>query len=189
MTRSVPDDVQAARERGELLVAPDQVRAAVDRLSVRLSLDLGEADPLVLTVMHGALPFAGALLPRLAFPLTTGYVHVSRYRQATRGGALDWHAAPDYPIAGRAVLLLDDVLDRGETLAALVAWARGAGAGSVSTAVLVDKQVHGPRPVKADYAALECPDRYLFGCGMDFRGYWRNLPGIHALPEDLETAL
>lgn len=182
-----PAAVVAARRRGELVVSAEEVAAAVDRLAVRLSLDLGEADPLVLSVMHGALPFAGMLLPRIVFPLEVGFLHVGRYRDATRGGSLQWHATPGYQLEGRTVLLLDDVLDRGETLAELEAWARESGAERVFTAVLVDKQVNHERAVQADYVALTCPDRYLFGCGMDFQGYWRNLPAIYALPEDLET--
>ena len=181
-----PAEVLAARARASCLVSAEEVIAAIDRLSVRLSLEFADANPHLLTVMHGALPFAGALLPRLAFPLTVGYVHVGRYRDATRGAGLVWHSEPEYRLDGRTVLLIDDVLDRGETLAELVAWASRAGASAVGTVVLVDKRVNAPRPVEADYVALRCPDRFLFGCGMDFRGYWRNLPAIYALPADME---
>jgi hypoxanthine phosphoribosyltransferase len=180
----VPVDVRGARARAELLVDADAVLRAVDQLAVRLALRLQDANPWLLTVMHGALPFAGWLLPKLAFPLQVGYLHVSRYRDATSGGDLHWHAMPDYPLQGRTVLLLDDVLDRGETLAALASWARDAGSAEVLTAVLVDKAGTGPRPIEADFVALHCADRFLFGCGMDYRGYWRNLPGIYALPGD-----
>jgi len=183
-----PPAVLAARRAGELLVTEEQVRAAIDRLSVRLSLRLQAANPLILTVMTGGLPLAGALLPRLAFPLEVGYVHVGRYRDALRGAELVWHAEPGYHLAGRSVLLVDDVLDQGKTLAALVEWAHGQGAAEVFSAVLVDKQVDVARPVAADFVALTCPDRYLFGCGMDFRGYWRNLPAIYALPPEMERA-
>lgn len=181
-----PAQVLEARARAEVIVSAEEVTRAIDRLSVALSVRLADANPLVLTVMHGGLPFAGALLPKLDFPLEIGYLHVGRYRETTRGGELDWHARPDYDIEGRTVLLLDDVLDRGDTLAALLAWAHGAGAGDVVSAVLVDKAVDGARPAEADFAALVCPNRYLFGCGMDYHGYWRNLPAIYALPERLE---
>ncbi|MFU8817593.1 MAG: hypoxanthine-guanine phosphoribosyltransferase, partial [Pseudomonadales bacterium] len=143
-------------------------------------------NPWLLTVMHGALPFAGALIMRLNFPLELGYLHVGRYHHATQGGALNWHATPSYDLRDRTVVLVDDVLDRGVTLAALVGWAQAAGAREVLTAVLVDKQVDDSRPVTADYAALLLPDRYLFGWGMDYQGYWRNLPAIYALPADQE---
>ncbi|MEQ8485243.1 MAG: hypoxanthine-guanine phosphoribosyltransferase [Pseudomonadales bacterium] len=178
----MPPEVLAARARAECLVDAQTVARAVDRLAVRLAVELQDANPWLLTVMHGALPLAGWLLARLPFPLQVGYLHVGRYGDATDGGELRWHAAPDYPLQGRTVLLIDDVLDRGETLAALVRWARDAGAARVLTAVLVDKVVAATRPVAADFAALQCPDRFLFGCGMDFQGYWRNLPDIHALP-------
>lgn len=181
-----PADVLAARARGELIAGAGDVSAAIDRVSVRLSVDLSGANPLLLTVMHGALPFAGALLPRLSFPLEVGYVHVGRYGDATRGGDLHWRARPDYEMRQRTVVLLDDVLDRGDTLAALVRWAEASGAERVLSAVLVEKRLEETRPVEADYVALVCPDRYLFGCGMDYRGYWRNLPAIYALPHALE---
>lgn len=184
---AAPPDVLAARSRAEVLVSAEAVRHAMDQLAVRLSLDLQDANPLMLTVMHGGLTFAGELLPRLAFPLEVGYVHVGRYGDATRGGSLVWHATPDYPFRGRTVVILDDVLDRGETLAALVRWLRDAGALEVLSVVLVEKTVPEPRPIEADYVALRCPDRYLFGCGMDYRGYWRNLPAIYALPVDMES--
>ena len=178
----------AARRNGELLVSAEEVSAAIDRLSVRISLRLQDANPVVLAVMTGGLPVAGSLLLRLAFPLELGYVHVGRYRDALRGGELVWHADPGYDLAGRSVLFVDDVLDEGKTLAALLDWARERGAAEVLSAVLVDKRVPGPRPVEADFVALSCPDRYLFGCGMDFRGYWRNLPAIYALPPEQEQA-
>jgi len=171
-----------------VLVPEPEVRAAIDRLSVRLALRLRGVNPWLLPVMHGALPFAGALITGLNFPFQLGYLHVERYRHATRGGVLDWVSKPAYDLRDRTVVLLDDVLDRGETLAELVRWAQAVGAREVLTVVLVDKQVEGPRPVRADFAALACPDRYLFGWGMDFQGYWRNLPAIYALPADLESA-
>jgi hypoxanthine phosphoribosyltransferase len=181
----VPPAVLRARHQAELLVAPEEVQRAIDRVSVLLSLRLQDANPLVLVVMHGALPYAGELLRRFAFPLELGYLHVGRYGTATRGGALRWHAEPVQDLVARTVLVVDDVLDRGDTLAAIRTWALEAGAAAVLTTVLVDKAVAADRPIGADHAALQCPDRYLFGCGMDFRGYWRNLPGIYALPESM----
>jgi hypoxanthine phosphoribosyltransferase len=182
-----PPAVLAARRRAEVLVNEADVRAAIDRLSVRLALRLKAANPWLLAVMHGGLPFAGSLVMGLNFPLQIGYLHVERYRQGIRGGALAWHSQPDYDLRDRTVVLVDDVLDRGETLAELVRWARTAGAREVLTAVLVDKTVAVERPVQADFAALTLPDRFLFGWGMDYQGYWRNLPAIYALPVDLES--
>ena len=153
---------------------------------MRIALALQDANPLVLCVMHGGLTYCGRLLERLHFPLELGYVHVARYRDSTAGGALDWIASPTQSVAGREVLIVDDVLDRGETLEAVSEWMAAAGAAKVWSTVLVRKDVPSNRVVEVDFAAVQCPDRYLVGCGMDYRGYLRNFPDIRAVPEDLE---
>ena len=180
------EDLLAAWQRSEVIVDAAAVSRAVDRTAVRISLALKDANPLVLCVMHGGLPYCGWLLKRLIFPLELGYVHVARYRDSTAGGALEWIASPVQEVAGREVLIVDDVLDQGDTLAAVCEWAAAADAAKVWSTVLTRKEVPGNRAVEVDFIGLQCPDRYLIGCGMDYKGYWRNLPDIRALPEDME---
>lgn len=180
------EDVLAAWQRSEVIVDAAAVSRAVDQTAVRISLALKDANPLLLCVMHGGLPYCGRLLDRLRFPLELGYVHVARYRDSTAGGALEWIASPVQNVSGRQVLIVDDVLDQGDTLAAVCEWAAAAGAAKVWSTVLNRKDVPGNRVVEVDFVALQCPDRYLIGCGMDYKGYWRNLPDIRAIPEDLE---
>lgn len=180
-------DILAARERGELLVSEGEVRFAVDQTAVRLTLALHDRNPVVVCVLHGGLPYTAQLIERLPFALQLTYVHAGRYGDATRGGELEWYARPTVGLAGRCVLLVDDVFDRGTTLTALARWAMAAGAEELVTTVLVEKQTtREPDVLRVDYPALRCPDRYLFGCGMDYRGYWRNLPAVYALPRDME---
>ena len=183
------EDVLAAWRRSEVIVDAESVRRAVDQTAVRISLALKDANPLLLCVMHGGLPYCGRLLDRLRFPLELGYIHVARYGDSTAGGALDWIASPAQKLIGRQVLIVDDVLDQGDTLAAVCEWAAASGADRVWTTVLSRKEVPGNRAVDVDFAALQCPDRYLIGCGMDYKGYWRNLPDIRALPEDMEDGI
>jgi len=178
----VSPDVIAAREAAECLFDASAVERAVDQLAVRLTLRLHDAHPIVMCVMNGGMILTAELLLRLQFPLEVSYVHATRYRDATQGAVLEWRAAPAADVTGRTVLLVDDVLDEGHTLAAVDARLRESGAANVVTAVLVDKQIGRPRPVRVDDAALQCPDRFLFGHGMDYRGHWRNLAGIYALP-------
>ncbi len=163
------------------MVSRERVLAAIDRLAVRIDVAMADTNPLCLCVLQGGLPFAGALVRRLAFPLQLDCIHVASYGDATRAGDLEWLALPREPVAQRHVLLLDDVLDSGQTLKALVGWAHEQNAASVTTAVLVDKNVP-QRACEPDYRALDCPDRFLFGWGMDYRGYWRNLDAVYALP-------
>ena len=183
---SVPQRILAARETAELVFPAETVLTAIDRLAVRLTVALAEENPLLLCVLNGGLPFTAALMQRLQFPLALSYVHVGRYAEGTRGGELQWHARPGIPLTDRHVVLVDDIVDEGVTLAALEAWCLEAGAREVTTAVLLDKTARSGG--YDGFTALSCPDRYVFGWGMDFEGYWRNLPAIYALSEHLESA-
>lgn len=165
----------------ELIHPAEAVTAALDRIAAAVTARLAEAHPLVLTVMGGAVVFAGQLLPRLHFPLECDYVHASRYGHHTRGGALQWVRDVHVSVRGRTVLLLDDILDEGITLAGIRTRLLECGAASVLTAVLADKQTGRSKPLAADFVGLSLPDRYVFGCGMDIEGHWRNLPAIYAL--------
>lgn len=184
----VPEYVLAARRGAELVVDADTVTRAIDRTAVRLTLALRAANPLVLCVMNGALVYGGRLLGRLQFPLELAYVHVARYGDRTEGGSLRWVTRPRQSLAGRQVLIVDDVLDDGDTLKAVRRWASEEGAARVWTTVLVRKRTPRNEAIDIDFTALQCPDRFLVGCGMDYRGYWRNLPAVYALPDDLERA-
>jgi len=117
------------------------------------------------------------------FPLQADYVHASRYQGAITGSELNWLAKPRLPLTGRHVLVVDDILDTGLTLAAIVAWCREQGAMSVRTAVLCEKpDARQPGGLaKADYTGLEIPNRYVFGFGLDYKEHLRNAPGIFAV--------
>ena len=136
---------------------------------------------LVLPVMTGAMIYAGHLLPRLDFALELDYVHATRYDGARTGAALNWLVRPRQPVAGRRVLLLDDILDEGLTLSVIQDWLRAEGALEVSIAVLVHKQ-KVLQPCVPDFPALTVPDRYVYGFGLDADGLWRNANGIYVAP-------
>lgn len=156
---------------------------AVARLAREITARLGDRFPLVLCVMRGSVIFAGQLLPQLRFPLELDYVEVTRYGSSTRGGELSWRMAPGPAVAGRVVLVLDDILDEGHTLAAIREKIIAMGAARVFAAVLSEKETGRAKPVKADFTGVMLPNRYVFGCGMDVKGAWRNLPEIYALKE------
>lgn len=179
------DAIEAQRiyDASERLFDQQQVEAALDRMAVQISADHAHADPLLLCVMNGGLVPAGLLLPRLLFPLKLDYLHASRYRERTFGDELHWKKHQEAELDGRDVILLDDILDEGYTLAAISDYCRQANAARVTTAVLVEKRHQRGIDLSADYVGLEVPDRYVFGYGMDYKGYWRNAAGIYAAPE------
>lgn len=158
-----------------------EVEQALDALAAAVTNRLADAHPLVVCVMNGGVVPFGKLLPKLSFPLQTDYVHATRYGRGLTGGDLHWTAGPRVPLRGRTVLLVDDILDEGITLAGIEARFLAEGARVVHKAVLVRKQRALPPAIEADFVGLSVPDRYVFGYGMDYKGYLRNAPGIYAL--------
>jgi len=176
-------EAQQLLQQAECIASEETVQAVLVRLAGEIEQALGEAFPLVLPVMGGAVVFAGQLLPKLRFPLEFDYLHVTRYRGNTTGGEMEWRVLPGQNVVGRNVLVLDDILDEGETLAAIRDKLLSMGAARVWSAVLTDKDNGLDKPVRADFVGLSVPNRYVFGCGMDAYGLWRNLPAIYALKD------
>jgi len=167
----------------DLLVGEASVSSAISRVAREISTKLSETNPVVICVMNGGLIFAGQLLTQLVFPLEVDYVHATRYGHEINGAQLNWTVRPQIDLNGRTVLLLDDILDEGVTLASIADYCRQHGAVDVQMAVLVEK-LHQRKAVagmRADYTGLEIGDRFLFGYGLDYKGYWRNAPGIYAV--------
>jgi len=175
------DEANQVLAEADLIVASADIERALERMAAAISARLAEAHPLVLTVMNGGFYLAGQLLPRLGFPLEFDYLHATRYRNTTQGHDIEWRVAPREAVAGRTLLVLDDILDEGITLAAIRARLLAEGARECLTAVLARKELGRPQPVAADFVGVTLPNRYVFGCGMDVKGAWRNLPAIYAV--------
>jgi hypoxanthine phosphoribosyltransferase len=158
-------------------------------MALEIQAELSEKNPVIVCVMIGGLIPLGNLLPRLDFALEVDYVHATRYRGDIRGGDLHWIVRPRVELQGRTVLIVDDILDGGVTLAAICREIKAMGAAEVQTAVLVDKHhkrdEHGLE--KADFVALEVDDHYVFGYGMDYNEYLRNAPGIFVVAPEHEA--
>lgn len=165
----------------DCLYTEEEVTQTIDRLAAEIQAKLADSDPLVLCVMTGAIIPAGRLLTRLAFPLQIDYIHATRYAGGTRGGELTWQTKPNFPLQDRVVLIIDDILDEGITLDAIMKFCRDAGAKAVYSAVLVNKIHDRKSGCVADFVGLDIEDRYVFGCGMDYNGYLRNIAGIYAV--------
>lgn len=168
-------------EDSDLVAGAEEVCAAIDRLATEIQARFADRYPMLLAVMGGAVVFAGQLLPKLRMPLDFDYIHATRYGASTAGGRIEWRVAPPQGVRGREVLVLDDILDGGQTMGAIRERLLALGAASFHCAVLVEKVLSKPKPLQADFVGLRVPDRFVFGCGMDAKGCWRNLPEIRAM--------
>lgn len=176
-------DAQAALDNAEIIFSEQEVQAAVSHVAGQINNALADTHPLVLSVMGGAVVFTGQLLPLLNFPLDFDYVHVSRYGNSQQGGEMRWKVAPQENVRGRVVLVVDDILDEGETLNAVRQRVLALGAAGFYSAIFADKLNGKTKPIQADFVGLQVPDRFVFGYGMDIHGAWRNLPAIYATKE------
>jgi hypoxanthine phosphoribosyltransferase len=167
--------------QAELIHSEQVVNQAISAIAEQLNRDYATESPIVLCVMGGAVFFAGQLLPKLQFPLELDYVQASRYQDGVEGKTLKWVVTPKENIKNRSVLILDDILDEGITLQAIIEQCSLLGASEIKTAVLVEKNLNKGKPIQANYVGLIVPNRYVFGCGMDVYGFWRNIPAIYAL--------
>lgn len=177
--------IRLVAQRADCLFTETEVEGAIRAMARNISAALRDSEPLVMVIMNGGLVVAGKLLTQLDFPLQVDYLHATRYRDLLEGAQLQWQKRPQQELTGRSVLLIDDILDEGETLARVVDYCRQQGAGQVLTAVLIEKlHDHKLSPIKADFVGLRAEDRYLYGYGMDYKGFLRNAAGIYAVSEE-----
>ncbi|HLF12850.1 MAG TPA: hypoxanthine-guanine phosphoribosyltransferase [Gammaproteobacteria bacterium] len=181
-SRAVEPDATAVRRRARLLYSARDVSRAIKRMAREIESTLRGANPVVLAVMHGGVFTAVNLCARFKFPYEFDYVHVTRYANRLTGGELDWRVRPSAKLAGRTVLIVEDILDRGLTLMALQEELRQLGVARQYTVALAIKQLGNriERP-RVDFSCFTIEDVYVFGCGMDYQGYWRGLRGLYAI--------
>lgn len=182
---------EAWREAERVLASADclhdaaAVQAAYERLADGVRAQYAGSNPLILCVMTGGLVPTAAITQRLGFAFELDYLHATRYRGATQGGGLVWKRQPEARrIEGRQVLVIDDILDEGHTLVAIRRALQDFAPASLRVAVLAEK-LHDRRApgAHAEFIGVQVEDRYVFGCGMDYKEYWRQLPAIYAVKD------
>lgn len=187
MTVSI-EQAQQVLETADLLFTGSEIAVALDDLAVRINQAVksiqNEQAVIVICVMNGGMVITGQLITRLNFPLQVDFIHATRYRNQTMGGELEWKVEPHQSIQGRTLIILDDILDEGYTLDAVVKYCYEKGAAHVMPAVLVEKKHERKKPgVSCDFIGLEVEDRYVFGFGMDYKGFHRNVDAIYAVSD------
>lgn len=184
MVDPITDEIRQVNAEAELLYNHEQVEQAIDQMAEAITAEIGNLNPVLLCILTGGIVTTGMLLPRLQFPLQLDYAHATRYEGDTAGGQLHWVRAPNISLQDRTVLIIDDILDKGVTLASIENECQKLGARKIYSAVLVDKNTTREGEIdKADFTGLEIPDRYVFGYGMDYKNYLRNGRGIYAVKD------
>lgn len=179
----LPTKIRNVYSRATCLYTKAQVETALDKMAEEISAKLAVSNPIFLCVVVGGIVTLGNLLPRLDFPLEVDYIHATRYRSGTKGGALEWRAVPSRPLKDRTVVIVDDFLDQGLTLQATVDYCKKQGAKEVLVAVLLEKDIQRkPNAIQhGDFVGLKVDDVYIFGYGLDYQEYLRNVPGIYSV--------
>lgn len=175
------ENIKKVESESECLCDTDKLNTILDKMAEDITTNLKDKNPLVLCIVNGGIVPTGHLLTRLSFPLQLDYIHATRYRGDTTGGELHWLKEPSVSLEGRNVLLIDDIFDEGITLLEIAKYCDNKGASSVSSAVIVNKIHNRKADYKVNYIGIDIEDRYLFGFGMDYKNYLRNVNAIHAV--------
>ncbi len=184
MTETEIPDPRSIPSKSTLIHDRDAVRAAVKKMAAEINAHYGDQEIVFIGVMTGAILPMAWLATELKMPLTMDFVHATRYRGGLYGAELEYRVPPRLELEDKHVLVVDDIFDEGNTLAAIKGSVEKRKAASVATAVLVRK-IHDrglPRDY-ADFVGLDVPDVYVYGCGMDAWEHWRHLDQILALED------
>ena len=180
------EETQKLIKNSECLHTQEEVMGAIKKVSAEMNEQLAGKVPVFMCVMNGAVVFMGQLITQLTFPLQINYIHATRYRGEMEGSELHWQAEPTITVKDRVVVIVEDILDTGLTLAAVKDYCIENGAEEVFTAALVDKQrPREPGGVeRCDFTGLEVENKFLYGYGLDYKEYLRNVDGIYAVITD-----
>lgn len=183
-----PQHIHQVLEKAICLHTKAQVELALDRMAQKINAQLAQANPIFLCIVLGGIVPLGNLLPRIDFPLEIDYIHASRYYNDIKGKDLVWKRLPSIPLQNRTVVIVDDILDGGLTLKGVIEYCASQKAKQIYSAVLVDKMA-ARLPgglLSADFTGLTVANHYVFGYGMDYKGYLRNAPGIYQVASEHE---
>lgn len=186
---SVPErSVHADVER--ILLSEGELGLRVRQLAAELGALYAADEPTVIAVLKGSVIFVADLIRQLSIPLRLAFLQAESYRQDTRPGTLELGGMPpEGEIRGRRILLVDDILDSGRTLATIRARILAAGARDVRTCTLLDKPARRAVALEAEHVGFRVEDHFVVGYGLDFAGRYRNLPYVGILrPEVLARA-
>jgi len=179
------NEINSMVDNSTCLYSKQDIESAIERIAEEMNQKLADKAPVFLCVLNGAMVFMGQLITKLNFPLQIDYIHATRYQGEMSGNELRWVAEPSLSLKDRVVVIVEDILDAGITLAAVKHYCEDQGAKEIHCAALIDKD----RPRESggvetcEFTGLKVEDKFLIGYGLDYQGFLRNLPGIYAVNE------
>ncbi|MFK8027684.1 MAG: hypoxanthine-guanine phosphoribosyltransferase [Gammaproteobacteria bacterium] len=177
-------ELQAVKENSDLIFSASQIKSAIENMGFALEEKINGKNAILVCVMNGGIITTSDLLRSMDCDVRLDYLQVARYRDKTVGGSLHWLKEPQLSLEDQTVVLVDDIYDEGYTMEELVSYCKKHGAKEVITTVLLLKKKSTPQVGrKPDIFGLEVTDRYVYGYGMDYKGYLRNVPAIYAISE------
>lgn len=184
----LPSEIIEVYKTATCLYSRKEIESALDAMAESITNQLGNSNPILIGVVVGGIVTLGNLLPRLNFLLEVDYIHATRYQQSLRGQEFQLKVKPGLNLQDRTIILVDDILDGGITMQCLIDFCHQESVAAVHSAVLVDKRearIFGGLE-KADFVGLEIDNHYVFGYGLDYKGYLRNAPGIFQVASKFE---
>ena len=173
----------------DVLISRQHIDEAVMRLASEIRRDYASGPPVLVGVLHGAFVFLADLARALQLPVEIGFVGLSSYGSGTASsGRMELFHDLRADIAGRDVVLVEDIVDSGHSITYLCDYLRQRRPASLRICCLLDKPERREVPVAIDYRGFTIPNLFIVGYGMDFNGQYRHLPDIRALEESPTSA-
>ena len=177
-------ELQQIIDHSDLIYTQTEIATAITQMAATTDQLLAGSQPIIIAVMNGGMVLTYDLIRQLKTRSRLDYLQVARYQDKTVGGQLHWHKQPQQSLAGETVLLVDDIFDQCDTLQELVSYCKAQGAKQIFSAVLLYKhKAQREHSLMPDVIGLEVADRFVYGYGMDYQGYFRDVAEIYALRE------
>jgi len=185
MPSATPPPEHLRDEVQSVLIGETEIAARVRELAADIERDFAGKDLLAVALLTGTVPFLADLVRHIALPMRLDFMGVSSYGTGTSPGELVYTKELRLEARDRDVLLVDDILDTGQTLRAVIDKLNALQPRSLKTCVLLEKKSRRTESVTADYVGFEVPDEFVIGYGLDYAERYRNLPFIGVLKPEV----
>ena len=172
---------QSILKQSSILYSSREIHLAIKNIAEEINQDIQSDVLYVLTVMNGGLFFSAHLIPLLKHTIHHDYIHATRYGNKAKGGLVHWIKDPDDIIKGKNILLVDDILDEGVTLSQIISKCKKMGAKNIFYTALFNKLIDKEKTILPSYHVLNVPNKFVFGFGLDYKGFGRALPDLHII--------